>query len=291
MKKSKKGQTVLNIFFIILCAVVLYPFLMLLAVSFSNEKDIVINGYKLIPEHFDLAAYRYIFKNPESLLNAYGITIVISVLCMVFGTLFMTMIAFTLSSPKMRIKRGLSFYLYFTMLFNGGLVPTYIMNTQYLHINDTLWIYLFPGLISPFYVFMLRTFLAAIPRALSESMEIDGANEFTIFSRLIIPLSKPVIATVALFTFLAKWNDWYTSMLYINNQNLVTLQYLLQKIFKDIQFLSDNQNIGVQIDTSKIPTTTIQMAMAVIAAGPALIVFPFFQKYFVRGITVGSVKG
>ena len=290
-RKNRKFHIFLIGIFIIICAIVLYPFLLLVSVSFSRETDVIYNGFKLIPEHFDLSAYKYVFSNPTTVLNAYKVTGIFSVASMVFSTLLIAMIAYPLSSPKLRCKKQLSFYLYFTMLFHGGLVPSYILITQYLHLNDTIWVYILPSLISPWHVFMMRTFFADIPPALIESMKIDGASEFKIFRTLIIPLSKPVIATVALLHFLAKWNDWYTSMLYINNQELISLQYLLQKILRDIDFMTENTNTFVDLDISKIPTTTVQMAMAMIVAGPAMFVFPFFQKYFVKGLTVGSVKG
>ena len=290
-RKNRKFQIFLIGIFIIICAIVLYPFLLLVSVSFSRETDVIYNGFKLIPEHFDLSAYKYVFSNPTTVLNAYKVTGIFSVASMVLSTLLIAMIAYPLSSPKLRCKKQLSFYLYFTMLFHGGLVPSYILITQYLHLNDTIWVYILPSLISPWHVFMMRTFFADIPPALIESMKIDGASEFKIFRTLIIPLSKPVIATVALLHFLAKWNDWYTSMLYINNQELISLQYLLQKILRDIDFMTENTNTFVELDISKIPTTTVQMAMAMIVAGPAMFVFPFFQKYFVKGLTVGSVKG
>ena len=291
-KKELLNQILLTLFFIVISIIILYPFLMLVGISFSREVDIGLNGYKLIPEHFDLSAYRYVFKTPEKILRAYEVTAAFSFISMALSTILMALIAYTLASPKMRCRKQLSFYLYFTMLFSGGLVPTYILITQYLKLQDTLWVYILPTLISPWHVFMMRTFFAGIPISLSESMYLDGASEFRIFRTLIIPLSKPVIATVALLTFLGKWNDWYTSMLYINERKLVSLQYLLQKILNDIQFMLDNQsNVNTSLVGGEIPSLTAQMAMAVVASGPALLIFPFFQKYFVKGLTVGSVKG
>lgn len=290
-KKNRKYQIFLIGIFIIICSIVLYPFLLLVSASFSRETDVIYNGFKLIPEHFDLSAYKYVFNNPTTVLNAYKVTITFSIVSMVLSTLLNAMIAYPLASSKFRCKKQLSFYLFFTMLFHGGLVPSYILITQYLHLNDTIWVYILPSLISPWHVFMMRTFFADIPTALIESMKIDGASEFKIFVTLIMPLSKPVIATVALLHILSKWNDWYTSMLYINDQGLISLQYLLQKILRDIDFMAENTNTFVDLDISKIPTSTVQMAMAMIVAGPAMFVFPFFQKYFVKGLTVGSVKG
>lgn len=291
MQKSRVYQLALLIVFIIICSCILIPFLLLVSASFSNETDVLTNGYKLIPQHFDLTAYKYVFSNGRAVANAYKVTGIFSVLSMVLSTLLMSMVAYPLSSPKMRGKSFFSFYFYFTMLFSGGLVPSYILITQYLHLNDSIWVYILPTLISPWYVFMLRSFFSDIPSALGESMRIDGASEYTIFLKLMLPMSKPAIATTALMIFLAKWNDWYTSMLYINNQDMISLQYLLQKIIKDIDFVNENASLSMDVGAAKIPTTTIQMATAMIVAGPAMLVFPFFQKYFVKGIKVGAVKG
>ena len=293
MKKSKIiSQTVLNIVFIILSLLIIIPFLMVLSISFSNEQDIMKYGYKLIPMNFDLSAYTYIFNNPTTILNAYKVTFIFSVASMVLGVFLMAMMAFVLSKKDLKGKGGMSFYLYFTMLFSGGLVPTYILVTKYLHLGDTLLVYIILGLVSPWYVFMMRTFFQGIPYELTEAAEIDGASEFRIFFTMILPLSKPVLATVALFIFLGKWNDWNTSLLYINKTELFSLQYLLQRILKNIELLQqETNNINVLTEISKIPTETVRMAMAVVVAGPALVVFPFFQKYFVKGLTVGSVKG
>lgn len=287
----KKRQIFLNLGLIILCAIIVYPFLMLLSVSFSAEKDIAMYGYKLIPKHIDLEAYKYVFSNPTSIINAYKITFIFSFVAMVMSVLFDAMIAYPLSRRNMKGKSGLSFYLYFTMLFSGGLVPLYILITQYLHMGDTIWVYILPGMISPWYVFMMRTFFSELPHEIFESVQIDGGNEYIIFFRFVLPMSKPVLATVALLTFLAKWNCWQESMLYINSSEKYSLQYLLQMMMSNIELLQSNKNATTLIDVSQIPSETARMAMAIVATGPALVVFPFFQKYFVKGLTVGSVKG
>lgn len=291
-KKSTHEQIILTIVFIVICLGVLIPFMLLVSASFSNEKDVLVNGFKLIPEHFDLSAYKYVFKNLDDVIQAYKVTTTFSIVGMILSTLLMALAAYPLSSPKMRGRTGFAFYFYFTMLFSGGLVPTYILITQYLHLQDSIWVYILPSLISPWYVFMMRTFFSEIPASLSESMRIDGASEYRIFFQLIIPLSKPVIATVALFVFLIRWNDWNTAMLYINDQKMISLQYLLQKQLREIQFIQNSmQSTTVELGIAQVPTTTIQMAMAMVVAGPAMLVFPFFQKYFVKGIRVGAVKG
>lgn len=291
-KKSFLSQGFLNLFFIILCALIIIPFLLLVSISISNEADISAFGYSLWPKTIDFSAYSYVFKNPTRILKAYGVTGIFSVVSMVFGVLLMAMLAYPLSRKSLKGRRGLSLLLYFTMLFSGGMVPSYILITKYLHLNDTIWVYILPSLIVPWYVFMIRTFFQGIPEEIIESVYIDGGSEYVVFWRIVIPLSKPVIATIMLFIFLNKWNDWSTAILYIDNPDLYSLQYLLQKIMEDIKLLIDNpQNAFMLQSTVEIPGETVRMAMAVIVAGPALIVFPFFQKYFVKGITVGSVKG
>ena len=291
---NKVFQGILNVIFILMCVLFILPFLLLVAVSVSNEQDIVLHGYSLIPKNIDFAAYKYIWENPTTLLNAYKVTAIFSFSVMIFSVLFMAMMAYPLSIPGFKAKKALSFYLYFTMLFSGGLVPFYILVTQYLKMADTIWIYIIPALISPWYVFMIRTFMQALPGEIRESVKMDGGSEFLYFFRFVIPLSKPVLAAVALFMFLNKWNDWNTSMLYINaRDDLISLQYLLQRILRNLQLLRNLAKEGIQVDSvvEDTPTETVRMAMSVVVAGPALVVFPFFQKYFVKGLTVGSVKG
>lgn len=294
-KKNLRFQIILNIIFILMCALVIFPFILLVSTSLSSESDIVKCGYSVIPRHIDFSAYRYVFKNPASILQAYKTTAIFSFASMFLNVLFMSMIAYPLSKKDLKGKNFISFYLYFTMLFGGGLVPTYILNTQYLHLDDTIWIYILPGLINPWYVFMMRTFFQGLPEEVFESAKIDGASQYGIYLRFVLPLSKPVLATVALFTFLGQWNNWYTSMLYINvRQDLVSLQYLLQRIMQNIKLIQEFDPIlsnQIKVSLQDLPSETVRMAMAVIVAGPALVIFPFFQKYFTKGLTVGAVKG
>lgn len=288
--KIRKANIIKYLCMAVLCIAVLLPFLLVVGVSFSNEEDIVKSGYSFIPKHFDLSAYRFVFENPTSIFNAYKVTITFSILSMVLGVLLMSMLAFALSKRNLKFKGAMSFYVYFTMLFSGGLVPTYILISQYLRLSDTIWVYVLSGLISPWYVFMMRTFFQGIPYEITEAATVDGASEFHILSRIIYPLSTPVLATISLFVFLNKWNDWYTAMLYINKEELVSLQYLLQRIMQNIQLLQQDVNMSSYVEND-LPAESVRMAMAVVVAGPALVVFPFFQKYFVSGITVGGVKG
>lgn len=292
-KKSLIGQIILTLILAGLAAIIIIPFLILVAVSFSEEKDILANGYKLIPENFSLDAYRYVLKNPGQILQAYKITTLFSVGSTFFSLLFMSLLAYPLSRSDLPGKNIINFLIFFTMLFNGGLVPSYLLNTKYLHIDNTLWIYILPTLVSVWHVFMLRTFFKGLPDSIVEAAMVDGASQTRILFEIVIPLSKPVIATVALLTFLGKWNSWFESMLYIKDQKLVSLQYFLQRIMRNIQLMRESSESGMQLNQGNmdIPGETARMAMAVLVAGPALFVFPFFQKYFVKGLTVGGVKG
>ena len=293
MKKSAYiSQISLTIIFIILCALVLIPFLTVVSISLSSEADISAFGYSIIPRNLDLSAYSFIFNNPGSIISAYRVTIIFSVIGTILSILLMAMAAYPLSKRTMPFRRGFSFYFYFTMLFGGGLVPTYILITQYLHLGDKIWVYILPGLISPWYIFLMRTFFQGLPEEMMEAALIDGASEYQIFFRMVLPLSKPVIASVGLFGFLIRWNDWMTALLYIDKQSLISLQYLLQRIMRNLEVLQNFEMSGGQLmSAADIPSETVRMAMAVVVAGPALVIFPFFQKYFVKGLTVGSVKG
>ena len=291
-KKSVFQQIILSVMLILLACAIIIPFLLILSVSFSNEQDIMLNGYKLIPEHFDLTAYKYVLHNPRDILQAYKITIIFAVLGTALTVFFTALIAYPISRPDMVGKKIINYMLLITMLFSGGLAPTYILNTRYLHLNNTIWIYIIPSLLSPWNIFMMRTFFSQLPDSLVEAASIDGAKQLRIFLQIIIPLSKPVIATIAVMTFVGKWNSWYESLLYIDDYTMVSLQYFLQRMMKNIAVIKEMNSMGMSMTaTLTIPSETARMAMAILVAGPILFVFPFFQKYFVKGLTVGGVKG
>ncbi len=290
-KKNILLQVILIVIMSIVCLLVVFPFWLLIAASLSDPETLARVGYQVWPNPFNFTAYQYVFRNPAQILNAYKITAIFALSSMVFSVLLMSMIAYPLSRRTLKGRNVINFYLYFTTLFGGGLVPTYLLISKFLHLNDTIWVYIIPSLISPWYVFMMRTQFANIPNEIIEAATIDGASEYKIYAQMIIPLSKPVIATVALMTFLGKWNDWNTSLIYITKPELYSLQYLLQKIMEDIKIIKQSMEMGISVGDVEVPGETIRMAMAMVVAGPALLIFPFFQKYFVRGLTVGSVKG
>ena len=295
-KRFSVSKILLNGFFILFSLCFLLPFLLVVSVSFSSEASIEAVGYTLLPSEFSLEGYLYVFQNPQQIIDAY----IVTAFTAFFGTLcalvVMSMVAYSLSRRDFAYRGGLTLFIFITMIFSGGLVPSYIINTQYLGLGNNILIYILPGLASAWHIVILRTFFQDLPVELVESAKLDGAREITILSRIIIPLSKPVLATVGLLILLGKWNDWNTSLIYITNQKLYTLQYLLQRILREVEFIQAMaKEMPTGISAAQIagdlPTESMRFALAIVAAGPMLVVFPFFQKYFVSGLTVGAVKG
>lgn len=282
-----------NIILILLSAVFIIPIITIISISISNEGHILKMGYSILPNAFDLTAYKYIFESPKIIVDAYKVTTIVSVLGAVTSLLIMTMCAYALARRNFKYRRMINIYLFIPLLFNSGLVPKYILMTQYLNLQNTIWVMILNSLVSVWYIFILRTFIQSIPEEILESALLDGASEFRIFANIIIPLSKPSLATIGLLVLLSYWNEWMTALLYINVPSLYPLQYLLQKILQNTQeVLKDmNSSSGMRFSDQNAPTETIRMALSVVAAGPMLFIMPFFQKHFVRGMTIGSVKG
>lgn len=291
-KQNMIGQIILNALFIVMAVAVVIPFIILVSVSLSNETDISYFGYRLIPKRIDLTAYRYVFKHPKTILNAYKVTAIFSFVSMILNTVVTSLFAYPLSRKIFKQRNKLSLFMYFTTMFSGGLVPTYILITQYLHLANTIWVYIIPGMFGVWGAFVMRTFFNGLPDSLIESAYMDGAGEYRILFQIVYPLSTPVLATMAVGTFLGKWNDWNTSMLYIDDSKLYSLQYMLQRIIQNLTLLQNNEEAAMLFsDAAEVPAETVRMAMAVVVAGPILFVFPFFQKYFTKGMVMGSVKG
>lgn len=290
--KKEKTSLWVHLFFVLIAVICIVPFIIVISASFSSETDLAMYGFSVLPKKVDFTAYKYLFRNPETILNSYIVTILITVIGTFLGVLFMSMAAYCLARSTFRHKGLLTFFIFFPTLFSGGMVPSYIINTQYLHLTDTLAAMILPSLINVFHIIMLRTFFKQIPGALYEAATMDGASEYHIFFRLVLPLSKPVVATVAFLSALAKWNEWYNAMLYIRDDKLVPLQYMLQRMMMNLRTLLDAmQNVPTSVNLQDLPGENLRMAMLVVAIGPMLLVFPFFQKYFTRGMTVGAVKG
>lgn len=290
-KKKKMGQICLHIVFILLTIAYLAPFAMLVVSSFTDEDILIKNGYSLFPETFSLQAYKIAFGNMAQMIRAYAVTIFFTITSTLLSTLVTSLLAYPLSRQNFLWKKQLNFLVYFTMLFSGGMVPTYLLLTNGLHINDTIWVYILPGLVSAYNVMIIRTSYRAIPDELIEAAKIDGAKELYICFKVIIPLSKASIASVAFLFLVAKWNDWMTSTLYIRNPDLYSLQYLLQRLLREVEYLKSAASTEFLGPDVELPSETLRFAMALIAAGPVLVIFPFFQKYFTKGMTLGGVKG
>jgi putative aldouronate transport system permease protein len=291
-KTGAPQRAVINGLFIILSLACVIPLVLIVSASFSSRLGLNVKGYSLIPPEFSLEAYRYIFKSPRQLLSSYGVTISVTILGTVLSLLCTSMFAYAIARRDFKYHNLLSFLLLFTLLFSGGMVPSYIMISRYYHLKNNILVLILPYVIIPWHVFLMKGFFLDIPVSLMEAAKIDGARELTIFFRIVLPISKPALATIGLFCAFTYWNDWWLSLLYIDNPKLNSLQYYLYRIMNNIQFLTSSmQNVNLNIDLSKLPGETARMALCVLAAGPMLFIFPFFQKYFVRGLTVGAVKG
>jgi len=287
-------KTILHLLLLSFALLCLAPMVLTLSVSFSDESDLISGGYRFIPKAVSLDAYAYIFKNPTALLSSYWVTIRITAFGTFLGVLFMSMAAFSLSRKDFTWRKPIVFYVFFTMLFSGGLVPLYMVVTRTLHLQDTLMVLFFPIMVNAWNTFLLVTYLRSISFEMIESAKLDGASEFTIYARVVMPMATPALAAVSLLLSLRLWNEWYFALLFIRDQRLIPLQYWMQRVMNNMQFLLMNQDKmggGSGIAMMDLPTESVRMAMAILAAGPMMFVFPFFQKYFAKGLLIGSVKG
>ncbi|MEA4822816.1 MAG: carbohydrate ABC transporter permease [Clostridiaceae bacterium] len=301
-RRIHTSQVLIHITFCLLSLLYILPLLLILSISFSSEQSVtsttaVNAGYHLVPTEFSLEAYEMAIRSPDQMLRAYFITAVQAIIGTVASCLVVGMVAYPLSRTNFAFRKPVTFIIFFTMLFSGGLIPTYIVYTNLYKLGNNFWIYVLPGLAGGAWnTLVVRTFFKGLPEALFESAKIDGAREMTIFLRIALPLSTPVFATIGFLMLVGKWNDWNTSLIYIRDSDLYTLQYLLQRILNEAKFLMDLAASGkasqiTAVQTMRLPMETLRYAMCVIAAGPMLIIFPLFQKYFATGLTIGAVKG
>lgn len=290
---SMRTNTILLIFLTIFAAICVLPLLLVVMVSFSSEQSIFVKGYSFFPEEFSLEAYRYFLKLGDQIIRSYGITIFVTVVGTVFSLIITTMLSYVLSRPDYRYGRILTMMLLFTMLFNGGMVPSYMVNTQLLGLRDSVWALIFPISLNAFYVIVLRTFFRGIPLEIIEASRMDGAGEFRTFLQIVLPLSKPGVATIGLFTVIAYWNDWFLGMLYIFDTKKYPIQTLLQSMQNSLEALSQSSVNALEYAemAKNAPTDSGRMALTVLVVIPVMLAYPFFQKYFVKGLTVGGVKG
>lgn len=291
----KKEYWPVHLFFGIVTLAMVLPIALVLIASFTDERSILSKGYSLFPERWSLDAYRFLFESdPWVILDSYGVTLFVTAVGMIVSLAVTAMLAYPLSRVQLPFRTGFSFYVFFTILFNGGMVSWYLVYAQYIDLRDTVWALIVPGLLlNGFNVLIMRTFFSgSIPPALIESAYIDGAGELRIFAQFVVPLSKPVFATIGLFNTLAYWNDWFNSLVFLTKAKFYSLQYLLNMSLLNIQFLSQkSQNAGAASFSGLVPQETMRMAMAIIGMGPIVLAYPFFQKYFVKGLTIGAIKG
>jgi len=294
MKRESRSDIILlssfYVFIFLFAVFCLLPFILVIISSFTDEVVLMQDGFKLIPRKLSTEAYRFIFRTSK-IFNAYKVTIFVTVAGTAMSLIFTTMLAYPLSAPNVKYRNRIAFYVYFTMLFQGGLVPSYILITRYLQLKNNIWVLIIPALISPWNMFLMRNFFKQLPESFVESAKIDGANDMLILRKIILPISLPSMATIGLFYALAYWNEWFRALLYIDDSKLFTLQYLIMSILRSASFASDIAQEGGLVDFSFLPTYSVRMATLVVAIGPIIFVYPFIQKYFVKGLTVGGVKG
>jgi len=293
---STAWNITLNAIMIMFSLACLLPVLLVYSVAFSSEKSIATYGYSFIPKEFSFSAFNFYLKSGEQVINSYEVSIFVTVVGTIISVLVMSMFAYALSRKDFTYRNTFTFIAFFTMLFNGGLVSSYMINTNLLHLNDNILVLILPMTVNAFSVIILRTFFSTtIPEAVIESARIDGAGELRTFFEIVIPLAKPGLATIGLFCVVGLWNDWFSGLLYISNPKLVSIQYMLYKIQRSLEFITQNSRYansaeGLQ-QIMNMPNESGRMALVVIATTPILFAYPFFQRYFIQGLTIGSVKG
>ncbi|MDR1787987.1 MAG: carbohydrate ABC transporter permease [Treponema sp.] len=274
---------------LVFAALCIVPFLIALSASFSEEAAILRDGFSIFPRGFSLAAYKMLFKTNQ-IYQSYGVSIFVTLAGTLLSLLVTVLIAYPLATGKLRYGRGINFFVYFTMLFSGGLIPTYMLISRYLHLKNNLLVLIIPVLINPWNMFLMRNFFLSVPGSLAESARLDGAREVGILFRIILPVSTPALAAVGLFYALGYWNNWFQAMLYIDRNHLQPLQMMIMKMLRNVEFMT--QMAGqLRIQTFDLPSSTMRMATAMVTIGPIVLLYPFLQRYFTTGIMVGAVKG
>lgn len=292
INNNKAYSVFFNALLIFLVLACLIPFWLLIASSFTSETSLVQNGYSMLPREFSLGAYEYLWNASGSILRAYGFSILYAVVGVTANVVLTILFAYPLSRSDLPGRGFFSLVLFIPMLFNGGLVPTYLVYTNILNVKDTIWGMIIPYLLlNPFLVIMMRTyFTTSVPNEVIEAAKIDGATETQALVRIVIPMSKPIIATVSLMTLISYWNNWTNGIYFLTTRtDLYGIQNYLNDVMNKAAFLQSH--VTGNISAADIPSTSVRMAIAVIAVIPLLVAYPFFQKYFVKGITLGSVKG
>ena len=289
---SKPINTLFNFIFVIGAMISIIPFIFVIMISVSSKQSIGKWGYRFIPKEFSMDAYLFLWNERDTILAALGVSLLVTVVGTILGLLLTTTMGYALSRSEYKLKGFLTWVVFIPMIFGGGMVASYVVNTNILHLKDTIWILILPLAVSSYNIVICKTFFkTSIPDSIVEAAMIDGANQFGIYSRIIIPISKPLLATIGLFLSFGYWNDWFLSSLYNNKQ--ISLQALLNKIQSNVEYLANNPSAGLSIQEYKnmMPTESARMAIAVLIVVPIACAYPFFQRYFVSGLTIGSVKG
>lgn len=278
-------------FITILALACLIPFLLMLGTSFTTEAAVAEHGFNIIPKEFSTFAYELVFAQPDIIIGAYVVTILMTVFGTLIGLFLIAMSGYVLQRPDFAYRNHISFYIYFTTLFSGGLVPFYLMMVKTLGLKNNYLAVFLPLLMSPWLIILMKNFMKSIPFAITESAKIDGANDFRIFISIILPMAKPALATVGLFLALSYWNEWYNSMLFLDsNMRYRPLQLFLYGVINKVEFIK-NSAASSNVPPMDVPLETMKMSTAIVATGPIMLLYPFVQKYFIKGITIGAVKG
>ncbi|MBR5380615.1 MAG: carbohydrate ABC transporter permease [Clostridia bacterium] len=293
---SPVTNAVFSVVMSVIAVLTVVPVVLVLIISVTSSESLTLRGFSFFPISTSFVAYNSLFKTGSQLVDSYMITIVVTLIHTVVSVLIMTMYAYVLAQQRFSGRRFYTFIVFFTMLFSGGLVPSYIINVNVLHLYDTFWILVLSSMVSAFNIIVLRTFISTtIPIELFDAAQIDGATEFRIFGSIVLPLSKAGLATIGLFVLVGKWNEWFTGMLYIDNPKLVPLQTMLTRIQQQIDFIKNNSSMASSPDgmamLKNMPSEQTRMAILVLTTVPVLFAYPFFQRFFIHGMTIGSVKG
>ena len=291
---SKKADTCFNILFVILALICIVPVIFIFIISISSEESIRHIGYRFIPQSFSADSYIFLFREGKTILRALGVSVTVTVNGTVLGVMLTTMMGYVLARSNYKLKGLCTMIVFIPMIFNGGMISSYVVNTQFLHLKDSIWALILPLCVSSFNVVICKTFFKTnIPESVMESAQIDGASQFTIFGKIALPLAKPLLATIALFLTFGYWNDWFQSSLYITNTKLYSLQALLDHVQRNIEMMANNPALGATLTEymNSMPKEGARMAMAIIIIVPIACTYPFFQRYFISGLTVGAVKG
>ncbi|MDR2483534.1 MAG: carbohydrate ABC transporter permease [Treponema sp.] len=293
MNKRVSFGYVLVVFLVgLFSALCLYPFLLVISGSLTTRAAASAYGFTLIPREFTVEPYRVLFSNSRAIISGYRVTVSVTVIGTALSLVINSMMAFVLSRRNLPGRKFINIYVLITMLFSGGMVPWYIVCTRYLHLKDSYLALIVPSLVSAWNIFLIRNYFKTMPNELYESAKIDGAQDFTIYRRIYMPLGKPVLATVLLFTALGYWNDWWLGLMLIDRQEMQPLQMLLRAVIANIQFLQTmDASPMMQLMMANIPGDGLRMALVIITTGPIMLLYPFVQRYFVKGIMLGSVKG